>query len=123
VEEAEIYSQAFAAEGIDYICVSSAGLVPWAEVPVAAGYQVRLAAAIRAASRLPTRAVGLIATPAQAEAVLAEGHADMIALGRGFLDDPRWVWHAAQALGVEIPYPPQYSRATPKVWPGAAMVR
>ena len=46
----------------------------------------------------------------------------MVALARGFLDDPRWVWHAAQALGVEIAYPPQYGRAHPKAWPGAELV-
>ncbi|MBF0307731.1 MAG: oxidoreductase, partial [Alphaproteobacteria bacterium] len=77
---------------------------------------------IRAASGLPTRAVGLIASPTQAEAVLAEGHADMVALGRAFLDDPRWVWRAARALGGTVPYPPHYLAALPKLWPGAAMM-
>ena len=69
---------------------------------------------------IPTRAVGLIATPQQAEAILAEGKADMVALARAMLDDPRWGWHAAQALAGDVKRPPQYARAAPKLWPGAA---
>jgi 2,4-dienoyl-CoA reductase-like NADH-dependent reductase (Old Yellow Enzyme family) len=44
----------------------------------------------------------------------------MVALARAFLDDPRWVWHAAERLGAAIAYPPQYARAAAAVWPGAA---
>ena len=72
---------------------------------------------------IPTRAVGLIATPQQAEAILAEGKADMVALARAMLDDPRWGWHAAQALGGEVKAPLQYQRAVPKLWPGAQQRR
>ena len=54
---------------------------------------------------------------------MAEGKADMVAMARAILDDPHWGWHAAQALGAEVPRPPQYSRAAPKLWPGAAMRR
>ncbi len=69
---------------------------------------------------IPTRAVGLIATPQQAEAIVAEGKADMIALARAMLDDPRWGWHAAQSLAAEVRRPPPYAPAAPRVWPGAA---
>ena len=69
---------------------------------------------------IPTRTVGLIATPKQAEAIVAEGKADMVALGRAFLDDPHWGWHAATALGAEVARPQQYLRAAPKMWPGAS---
>jgi NADPH2 dehydrogenase len=123
IDEAVIYAKAFKAAGIDYSCVSSAGLVPYAKPPVGPGYQVPLAERIRTEAGIPTRAVGLIATPQQAEAVVAEGRADMVAIGRGFLDNPRWPWHAAQALGAEIPYARQYMAAQGKYWPGAAMVR
>ncbi|MGE5505150.1 MAG: NADH:flavin oxidoreductase/NADH oxidase [Actinomycetota bacterium] len=123
VDEAAVYAKAFKAAGIDYVCVSSAGLVPYAKPPVGPGYQVPLAERIRAETGLPTRAVGLIATPQQAEAVLAEGRADMVAIGRGFLDNPRWPWHAAQALGAEIPYVRQYMAVQARYWPGASMAR
>ena len=55
--------------------------------------------------------------------IVTRGDADMVALARALLDDPRWGWHAAEALGAEIPRPPQYARAAPAVWPGAALVR
>ena len=123
VEEACIYAKAFAALGIDYVCVSSGGVAPKASIPVGPGYQVHLAEAIRKACGLPVRAVGLIATPEAAEAVVAEGKADMVAIGRGFLDNPRWVWHAAERLGAELPYVNQYRFASGRYWPGAAIAR
>jgi 2,4-dienoyl-CoA reductase-like NADH-dependent reductase (Old Yellow Enzyme family) len=63
----------------------------------------------------------MIADPGQAEAILASGNADMVALARGFLDNPRWVWHAAERFGVQIDYPPQYARSHPGVWPGSKL--
>jgi NADPH2 dehydrogenase len=120
-DEAVAYVAKCQAEGIDYVCVSSGGLVPDAKVPVGPGYQVELAARIRRETGIITRAVGMIADPAQAERILAQGDADMVALGRAFLDDPRWVWRAAEALGAEHPYPPQYLRSRPNLWPGAAL--
>lgn len=122
-DEAVVYAKAFRAAGIDYVCVSSGGLVSYAKVPIAPGYQIDLARRIRAEAQIPTRAVGLIASPAQAEAALTSGAADMIAIGRGFLDNPRWVWHAAEELGAEIAYPPQFMAVRGKNWPGAALAR
>jgi NADPH2 dehydrogenase len=81
---------------------------------------VPFAERVKRETGIPTRAVGLIVTPAQAEAVLAEDKADMIALARAMLDDPRWGWHAAQSLAADVKRPPQYARAAPKLWPGAA---
>jgi 2,4-dienoyl-CoA reductase-like NADH-dependent reductase (Old Yellow Enzyme family) len=113
--------------GFDFLCVSSGGVT--AEVmrgggPLAQalgpGYQVPFAEKVRREAGIATRAVGLIATPQHAEAIVADGKADMVALARAMLDDPRWGWHAAQALGAEVKRPPQYARAAPKLWPGAA---
>ena len=70
---------------------------------------------------ISTRVVGLISTPKQAEAIIADGKADTVALARGFLDNPHWAWHAAQSLGDDVPRPPQYQRAAPKVWPGSEL--
>ena len=120
-DEAVVYLNTCKAEGVDYVCVSSGGLVPDAKIPTGPGYQVHLAAKIKAETGLITRAVGMIADPHQAEAILAKGQADVIAIGRAFLDDPRWCWRAAEALGAEPPIPPQYLRAGPKLWPGAEL--
>jgi 2,4-dienoyl-CoA reductase-like NADH-dependent reductase (Old Yellow Enzyme family) len=123
-DEAVRFVAAAKAEGIDYVCVSSGGMVPHGVPPaITPGYQVHLAEKVRRETGVVTRAVGLIADPHQAESILAEGKADMVALARAFLDDPRWAWRAADALGEpSLAYcPPQYKRARPDLWPGAAM--
>ena len=75
---------------------------------------------IRKEAGIPTRAVGLIVTPQEAEGIIAQGKADMVALARAFLDDPHWGWHAAKALGAEVPRAKQYLRVGPKMWAPAA---
>ena len=106
--------------GLDFVCVSSGGIAAETKIALGPGYQVPFAEKVRREAGIPTRAVGLIATPKQAEDILAEGKADMVALARAMLDDPRWGWHAAQALDGDVKRPPQYARAAPKLWPGAA---
>jgi NADPH2 dehydrogenase len=117
VDEAVIYAEALRAAGIDYICVSGGGTIPDAKIPAGPGYQVGFAERIRREAGIATRAVGVITSGEQAEAIIAAGQADMVAIGRGFLDDPRWCWRAAKALGVDLPVALQYARATPKTWP------
>lgn len=116
VDEAVIYAETLKASGIDYACISGGGTVADAKIPLGPGYQVGFAERIRRESGIRTRAVGMITTPDQANAIVAAGQADLIAIGRGFLDDPRWPWRAAQALGADAWYAPQYLRATPKTW-------
>jgi 2,4-dienoyl-CoA reductase-like NADH-dependent reductase (Old Yellow Enzyme family) len=116
-------ARALKAAGYDYVCVSGGGAVPNMKIALGPGYQVPMAARVRAEAGIVTRAVGLIVEPAQAEAIVASGQADCVALARAFLDDPRWVWHAAERLGAAIPYPPQYARVARALWPGAAMAR
>ena len=99
--------------GVDLIDCSSGGLVPDARPPVAAGYQVPFAEAIRREAGIATAAVGLITEPAQAEEIVASGRADAVLLARAMLRDPHWPLHAAQALGAEGPWPAQYLRARP----------
>jgi NADPH2 dehydrogenase len=123
-DEAVTYVKRVKELGYDFVCVSSGGMVPDAKIPGAEpGYQVAFAERIKKETGILVRAVGMIAKPQQAEEILAQGKADMIALARGFLDDPHWVWHAAEALGVEMAYPFRYARAHPKLWPGAKLVR
>jgi 2,4-dienoyl-CoA reductase-like NADH-dependent reductase (Old Yellow Enzyme family) len=111
-------ARALKAEGFDFVCLTSGGGVP-AKIPLGPGYQVEFAAAVRAQAGIATRAVGLIVDPVHANAIVARGEADMVALARGFLDDPRWAWRAAETLGASIARPVQYARAAPAVWPGA----
>ncbi|RUM99527.1 NADH:flavin oxidoreductase/NADH oxidase [Pseudaminobacter arsenicus] len=120
LDEAIAFAKALKSEGVDYVCVTSGGLAATAIPQIGPGYQAHLADAVKLGADIPTRAVGLIATPQQAEAVIAEGTADMVALGRAFLDNPHWGWLAARTLGADVERPLQYQRATPKFWPGAA---
>ena len=101
-----------AARGVDLVDCSSGGLVPDARIEVGPGYQVPFAAAVRAAG-VPSGAVGMITEPAQAERVLADGHADVVLLGRELLRDPHWPLRAAAELGADASWPDQYVRARP----------
>jgi 2,4-dienoyl-CoA reductase-like NADH-dependent reductase (Old Yellow Enzyme family) len=122
-EDAVAYARELKRTGFDFICVSSGATVPHARIPVAPGYQVGFAQQIRSAVSIPVRAVGMIADPEQAEEILASGKADMVAMARAFLDNPRWVWHAAERYGVALEYPPQYARSRHDLWPGHKIAR
>jgi 2,4-dienoyl-CoA reductase-like NADH-dependent reductase (Old Yellow Enzyme family) len=108
-----VLARALREAGVDLVDCSSGGLVPHAKVPLAPGYQVPFAEAVRAQAGVMTGAVGLITEPQQAEAIVTGGKADLVLLARQLLRDPYWPLHAAQALGVEIPWPNQYVRARP----------
>src|SRR5579872_2398108 len=99
--------------GVDWIDVSSAGVSPHQKIPLSPGYQVPFAQAIKQASGVTTMAVGLITEAKHAEEIVASGKADMVALARGMLYDPRWAWHAAAELGGDVYAPPQYWRSQP----------
>jgi 2,4-dienoyl-CoA reductase (NADPH2) len=102
-----------AGAGVDLLDVSSGGSSPKAVVPLRPGYQVPFAAAVRAKAGLPTAAVGLITGAEQAEAILRDGHADLVLLGRELLRNPHWPLQAARELGAEGPWPSPYLRAKP----------
>lgn len=110
-------STAFAARlkelGCDYIHVSSGGLSPLQQIKAGPGFQVPFAAHIKRETGLATIAVGLITEPRQAEEIITSGQADLTALGRGMLYNPRWPWHAAAELGASVDAPPQYLRCEP----------
>ncbi len=108
---------AFATElkkrGVDWIDCSSGGVSMQQKITVGPGYQVPFAEGVKEATGLNTIAVGLITEALQAEDIVASGKADMVALARGMLYDPRWPWHAAAQLGAQAAAPPQYWRAPP----------
>nr|WP_024967699.1 NADH:flavin oxidoreductase/NADH oxidase [Pantoea sp. IMH] len=112
-EQSIALSKALAAEGCAYIHVSSGGLSPAQKIDVGPNYQVSFAAEIKKSVDIPVIAVGLITEPKQAEAILVSEQADMIALARGMLYDPRWPWHAAAELGAKLHAPEQYWRCEP----------
>jgi 2,4-dienoyl-CoA reductase-like NADH-dependent reductase (Old Yellow Enzyme family) len=99
--------------GVDWVDVSSAGVSPLQKIALSPGYQVPFAEAIKKATGVTTMAVGLITEAKQAEEIVASGKADMVALARGMLYDPRWAWHAAAELGGQVQVPPQYWRSQP----------
>ncbi|MBR1227029.1 MULTISPECIES: NADH:flavin oxidoreductase/NADH oxidase [unclassified Bradyrhizobium] len=107
------YAKALKQRGVDWIDASSGGVSPLQKIPLGPGYQVPFAQAIKQATGLTTIAVGLITEAGQAEEIVASGKADMVALARGMLYDPRWGWHAAAELGGEVFAPPQYWRSQP----------
>lgn len=113
VEEAQAVSKMFADHGADAIHVSSGGLHRDQDIPVGPGYQVPLARAIKNVVQIPVVAVGLITEPLHAEAIIANGDADLVALARTILYDPRWPWHAAAALGAQVHAASQYLRCQP----------
>jgi NADPH2 dehydrogenase len=119
-DDAVVFSQELKAVGMDFVCVSSGGISADARPTLVANTNVEFAEKVKRGAGIVTRAVGLIAAPKQAEAIIAEGKADMVALARAMLDDPHWGWRAAYVLGAEVARPQQYQRAAPKAWAGAA---
>ena len=113
MDQTVAFAKELKARGCDYLHASSGGLSPAQQVAVAPGYQVPFARRIRQETGMTTIAVGLITEARQAEAIVNEGSADLVALARGMLYDPRWPWHAAAELGAQISAPPQYWRSAP----------
>jgi len=101
------------AMGVDLIDCSSGALVPQARIPAGPGFQVPFAEAVRKEVGIAVGAVGLITGPAQAEQIVANGQADAVLLARELLRNPYWPLQAARALGVDLPWPPQYRLAKP----------
>lgn len=115
VEDTVALAIALKARGIDVIDCSSGGMSGPATLSpnrIKPGYQVPLAEAVRRGAGIPTMAVGAILDGPQAEAILKEGKADLVAIAREMLADPNWTYHAAEALGLAKPWsvlPPDYA--------------
>jgi 2,4-dienoyl-CoA reductase-like NADH-dependent reductase (Old Yellow Enzyme family) len=101
------------AAGCAFLDISSGGLSHQQKIPVGPGYQVNFAAEVKAAVAIPVVTVGLITDPAHAEQIVRDGQADIVALARGFLHDPRWPWRAAAQLGGTVVPPRQLLRCLP----------
>ena len=113
IDQTIVFAKALEARGCAAIHISSGGLDPRQQIPVGPGYQVPLARAVKQAVSMPVIAVGLITDFDQAEGIVSRGDADMIALARAVLYNPRWPWHAAAHLGAQVKAPKQYWRSQP----------
>ncbi len=118
-EETVVLARELKKIGCDYIDVSSGGLDPRAKIPLAPGYQVPFSQKVKQEAGITTMSVGLITEPGQAEEIIASGKADLVALARGAMWNPRFAWHAAEQLGVETAYSPKMLLCQPKMRPQA----
>jgi 2,4-dienoyl-CoA reductase-like NADH-dependent reductase (Old Yellow Enzyme family) len=114
IEQSVALAQQLKRAGADFIHVSSGGISPFQQIALGPGYQIQFARRIRKESGLPTIGVGLVTEPEHAEAIIGQGDADVVALARAMLYDPRWPWHAAAKLGAQVDAPPQYWRSQPR---------
>ncbi|AOO81939.1 NADH:flavin oxidoreductase/NADH oxidase [Bosea vaviloviae] len=105
VEDSVVFSRELAKAGVDVIDNSSGGFGVF-DYPNGYGFQTPFAARVRQGADIKTMAVGLIVDPRQAEAVIANGHADIVALGHAALNDPGFAFRAEQALGAAKPEEP-----------------
>jgi 2,4-dienoyl-CoA reductase-like NADH-dependent reductase (Old Yellow Enzyme family) len=104
IEDSVVLARELAAREVDVIDCSSGGLAgsaTAARIKRGPGFQVPYAERVRREAGVKTMAVGLILQPAQADAILEAGQADLIAIGREALYDPSWALHAEGALGVQ----------------------
>lgn len=113
-EEAVIFSERLKESQISYMHVSSGGVAAGQKIPVGPNYQVPFAQLVKEKTGLPTIAVGMITEPKQAEDIIAQGQADLVAFARAFLYKPRWGWEAAAVLGGQVEAVEQYWRCLPR---------
>jgi 2,4-dienoyl-CoA reductase-like NADH-dependent reductase (Old Yellow Enzyme family) len=116
-EETVVFARELKKLGCDYMDVSSGGLDPRAKIPLAPAYQVQFSEKVRKEAGIPTMTVGLITDAKLAEDIVASGKADMVAIARGAMWNPRFAWHAAEELGAETPYAPKMMACHPKMRP------
>jgi 2,4-dienoyl-CoA reductase-like NADH-dependent reductase (Old Yellow Enzyme family) len=119
-DEDVIYAKALKDAGVSLVTLSGGGVDSGQKIDVCAGYQLEYATAVKANSDMTAASVGMIYDPKQADDIIRNGDADMVSLARAFLFNPRWGLHAAQVLGVDVPWPHQYERGSTKLWPPGA---
>jgi len=108
LEDSVVLARELKKRGVDAIDCSAGGIGGRSKAlstePLRMGFQVPYAQRIRRDAAMPTIAVGLIIEPEHAQAIIATGQADLVALGRELLREPYWAHHAAHKLGVDPEY-------------------
>ena len=115
-EETVLFARELKGLGCDFVDVTSGQVDPRQQIPFGPGYNVPLAEKVKKEAGIAVMAVGMITKPRQAEEIVASGQADLVAIARAMMDDPRWAWHAARELGAETAYAPNYVRCHPSGW-------
>ena len=115
-EETVVLARELKALGCDFMDVTSGQVDPRQKIPLAPGYNVPFADKVKKESGIAVMAVGMVTRPDQAEELVAAGRADLVAIARAMMDDPRWAWHAARELGAETAYAANYVRCSPSQW-------
>jgi 2,4-dienoyl-CoA reductase-like NADH-dependent reductase (Old Yellow Enzyme family) len=123
VSDAIAFARELRVLGCDYVTPSSGGSTPEQNIRMGPGYQADFAAQIRAEAGMPTMAVGLINDARFAEYLVASGKCDMVAIGRGMVENPRWPWDAAKILDASVNHPRQYMRGDKPVWRYSSLVK
>ncbi len=129
LEDSVMLARALAERGVDVVDCSSGGLTEETRalpMPRGLGFQVPFSERIRRAAGVRTQAVGMIVDARQAEDILAQGRADLVALGREALYDPYWPHHAAAELGIDpvfARWPKRHGIWLAKRAPGLAAAR
>lgn len=108
-DDAVAFAKALKSDGLDFVDISSGGITADTRTPTTPGYNTPISERVKKEAGIATRVVGMIVSPKQAEEIVGSGKADTVAMGRAFLDNPHWAWHAAEELGAEVARPPQYS--------------
>ncbi len=115
-EETVLLARELKALGCDFLDLTSGQLDPRQQIPFAPGYNLPFAEKVKREAGVAVMAVGMITRARQAEDIVASGRADLVAIARAMMDDPRWAWHAARELGEQTAYAPSYQRCHPSVW-------
>ena len=108
--EASIFAKELEKIGYHYFYVFSGGNTLNPKIPIRPHYQDHLANKIKKDTKMIVRTVGMITDPVKANNIIINQDADMVAMARAFLSNPRWVWDAAKVLNHDIEVPPQYAR-------------
>ncbi|WP_152657430.1 NADH:flavin oxidoreductase/NADH oxidase [Oceanobacillus sp. CFH 90083] len=116
IDHALEIAKKYQAAGVDMLHISSGGEAPPGKQKPAThpGYQVPFARRFKEELDIPVIAVGILEDPLLAEAVIGNGDADLVAIGRGMLKDPYWAIRASEQLGDTMEPARQYKRAYPK---------
>ena len=115
-EETVVFAHGLKKLGCDFLDVTSGQVDPRQKIPFAPGYNVPFAEKVKRETGMPVMAVGMISNGRQAEEIISAGKADMVAIARAVMDNPRWAWQAARELSAETAYAGQYQRCHPSVW-------